>query len=446
MSRTPVALAALAWVLAAPAAAQTPSSPQPPATHDHGAPAGGSARCISPRRVRRRCSAEFDRGVALLHSFWFSAAIESFNSVLEGRPALRDGALGHRDELVGQPVRRRSARRRRWPPAWPPSTPREASGAGTDREKAYVGAVELLFRDAATRRPAVADGRLREGDGGAGGQVSRRCRGADLLRPGAGSDGAAHRQDLRQPAEGGGDPRSGVRAPARASRARALHHPQLRRAARWRRARSTRRAATRRSRPTRRTRSTCRRTRSRASARGRSRSTRTWPRRRPRARTARRPEELHALDYQVVRLPADRAGRGGQADARRRSRRSATQIPNAGAGNAAPPSAGYYALRGHSGALSRSSATPGPRRRRSTPRETPFAWADAVTHFARALGAARSGNAAAARAGRRAARRASRRAAEGQRRVLGRAGRDPAARRDGLGGARRRPARPRRWR
>jgi hypothetical protein len=28
----------------------------------------------------------FDRGVALLHSFWFSAAIESFNAVLAGDP------------------------------------------------------------------------------------------------------------------------------------------------------------------------------------------------------------------------------------------------------------------------------------------------------------------------------------------------------------------------
>ena len=30
---------------------------------------------------------DFDRGVALLHSFWFSAAIRSFNTVLKADPA-----------------------------------------------------------------------------------------------------------------------------------------------------------------------------------------------------------------------------------------------------------------------------------------------------------------------------------------------------------------------
>jgi tetratricopeptide (TPR) repeat protein len=68
----------------------------------------------------------------------------------------------------------------------------------------------------------------------------------------------------------------------------------------------------------------------------------------------------------------------------------------AGAGNAAPPNAGYYALAAIPAryALERDAWVEAAA---LTPRQTPFAWADAVTHFARALGAARSGNTAAAR-------------------------------------------------
>src|SRR6185436_9213205 len=65
------------------------------------------------------------------------------------------------------------------------------------------------------------------------------------------------------------------------------------------------------------------------------------------------------------------------------------------AGAAAPPPAGYYALAAIPARFTlernawREAAV-------LTPRETAFAYADAVTYFARALGAARSGNPAAA--------------------------------------------------
>ena len=44
----------------------------------------------------------------------------------------------------------------------------------------------------------------------------------------------------------------------------------------------------------------------------------------------------------------------------------------------------------------RSNAAPGPKRRRSTPRPANTPFTEAITHFARAVGAARSGNPAAA--------------------------------------------------
>ena len=106
-------------------------------------------------------------------------------------------------------------------------------------------------------------------------------------------------------------------------------------------------------------------------------------------------EELHALDYQAyayLQTAQDRA-----------AKRTidlivalGPKITTGGAGNAAPPNAGYYALAAIPAryALERDAWIEAAS---LTPRQTPFAWADAVTHFARALGAARSGNVAAAR-------------------------------------------------
>ena len=105
-------------------------------------------------------------------------------------------------------------------------------------------------------------------------------------------------------------------------------------------------------------------------------------------------EELHALDYQTyayLQTAQDRA-------ALQNVEKSALvrEIPTAGAGNAAPPTAGYYALAATPAryALEREAWAEAAA---LTPHPSPFHWPDAVTHFARAIGAARSGNVAAAR-------------------------------------------------
>ena len=155
-------------------------------------------------------------------------------------------------------------------------------------------------------------------------------------------------------------------------------------------------------------------------------------------------EELHALDYQVyayLQTAQDAAAAGTLPLVAP----LAARIPNAGAGNAAPPSAGYYAVAAIPAryALERAAWAEAAA---LTPPQTPFGWADAVTHFARAIGAARSGNAAAARqdVARLVALRDA--VAADQGRVLDRAGGDPAARGRGVGAARRRPLQPRPWR
>jgi hypothetical protein len=106
-------------------------------------------------------------------------------------------------------------------------------------------------------------------------------------------------------------------------------------------------------------------------------------------------EELHARDYQMYAYLQT-----AQDTAARKTLEAiaplADRIPQTGAANAAPPTAGYYALAAIPAryALERGAWSEAAK---LTPRPSPFAFADAVTHFARALGAARSGDPAAAR-------------------------------------------------
>ena len=105
------------------------------------------------------------------------------------------------------------------------------AGAKTERERGYIAAVAELYRDPDRRDQQHAGARLPRRDGGAGGEPCRRHGGLDLLRARARAGGAAHGQDLRRPAEGGRHPGAAVRHAPRPPGARALHHPQLRRAA-----------------------------------------------------------------------------------------------------------------------------------------------------------------------------------------------------------------------
>ena len=144
-----------------------------------------------------------------------------------------------------------------------------------------------------------------------------------------------------------------------------------------------------------RTRSTCRRTRSRAWACGPESIDANRASATAAEKDGAAAEQLHALDYQAYAYLQT-----GQDAA---AKRTLTVIPDlgpriatAGAGNAAPPTAGYYALTAIPAryALEREAWSEAAS---LVVAETPFAWADAVTHFARALGAARSGQVDAAR-------------------------------------------------
>src|SRR5688500_6504922 len=125
------------------------SAGQQPPQHDHPAPAGGLGAVHFETSCAPATRQEFDRGIALLHSFWFSAAIQSFNTVLKGDSRCVMAHWGIAMSWWGNPfagVRSPQALKA----GLAAIDTARASGGGTAREKAYVDAVDALFRDALT--------------------------------------------------------------------------------------------------------------------------------------------------------------------------------------------------------------------------------------------------------------------------------------------------------
>src|SRR2546428_13936151 len=95
------------------------------------------------------CSAaaqpQFERAVALLHSFWYEEAVKAFTSVTTTDPACAMGYWG-----IAMSV---------YYPLWQPPSPAalqqgwaavqkaSAAGAKTQRERDYIAAIESFYRD-----------------------------------------------------------------------------------------------------------------------------------------------------------------------------------------------------------------------------------------------------------------------------------------------------------
>lgn len=129
-------LLTLLLLLPLPAAAQD---------HDHGAAVGTVS---FPTSCSAAAQAHFERGVAMLHSFWFGEAEKTFRAAAEADPSCAMPWWGVAMTRLGNPLAGR-------PSAESERVAREAVdralavGARTPREQGYVRAVDLLYRDAA---------------------------------------------------------------------------------------------------------------------------------------------------------------------------------------------------------------------------------------------------------------------------------------------------------
>ncbi|MGH2651446.1 MAG: hypothetical protein ACRDHK_09590, partial [Actinomycetota bacterium] len=85
---------------------------------------------------------EFDRAVALLHVFWFDAAIRAFSAVAEADPGCGMASWGIAMTLSHAPPEPAILAR-----AWGVVGRAKAAGAGTARERDYIAAVEAFYKD-----------------------------------------------------------------------------------------------------------------------------------------------------------------------------------------------------------------------------------------------------------------------------------------------------------
>jgi len=365
------------------------ASAQAPQQHDtHGADPGRIGTVHFATSCRPAVAPKFDRGVALLHSFWFSAAIQTFNDVLADDPGCAMAHWGIAMSWWGNPF---GGFRSPQALADGLSAVEKAKAIGpkTERERGYIAAVATLFVSAGSvdqRTRILAYLKAMEQLAATFGDdpEARIFYALALDQAALPSDKTYANQlkagemleaeFLRQPEHPGlahyiihsyDVPSLAPQALDAARRyskiapaaPHALHMPShtFTRVGAWQDSIESNLAS-----------ATAARKENAAA------------------------EELHALDYQVyayLQTVQDAA-----------AKKVVDEIPAIGAriqlnaaGNAAPPPAGYYALAAIPAryALERAAWAEATRLQ---PRETPFPWADAVTHFARALGAARSGN------------------------------------------------------
>ena len=165
-------------------------------------------------------------GMLYQHSFWYRASQKMFEDALKADPECGIAYWGIALSLLWNPHRAPPAKNLAEGAA--AIEKGKSVGAKTERERDYIDALGGdVCRLRQGRSPHPHRG-LCEGDGSAGAALSERRRGADPLRARAQHVGFAGRQDLRQPAQGRGDPGADREAPAAASGRRALPDPSLR--------------------------------------------------------------------------------------------------------------------------------------------------------------------------------------------------------------------------
>ena len=182
--------------------------------HEHGTAANGQFGSV---QFATSCSSEaqpqFNRAVALLHSFEFAHAIEGFTQTLQKDPSCAMAEWGIGLSRWGNPfavgIR----------PAAPLQLGRDAVnrattiGMKTPRERGYLDAVSQLYANFETTEQRARVLAYRDAMAKSRGGEPERCRGVDLPRVGDCRRRFADRQELCGPAAGRCDSRED-RSPA----------------------------------------------------------------------------------------------------------------------------------------------------------------------------------------------------------------------------------------
>src|SRR5574341_309812 len=102
-----------------------------------------------PISCNAEVQADFDRAIASLHSFYHPASVNALGNVLQKDPGCAMAYWGIAMNALGNPFG--------WPPSakgltdgWAAIEKAKAAGATTQRERDYIAALEVFYKDAAT--------------------------------------------------------------------------------------------------------------------------------------------------------------------------------------------------------------------------------------------------------------------------------------------------------
>ena len=90
--------------------------------------------------------AQFDRAVALLHSFWVDESEKQFSAVIKTDPSCVMAYWGIAMSLLQNPLSE-PGRVRAWEKGWAAIEKAKSVGTKTERERDYIAAIETMYRD-----------------------------------------------------------------------------------------------------------------------------------------------------------------------------------------------------------------------------------------------------------------------------------------------------------
>jgi tetratricopeptide (TPR) repeat protein len=131
---------ALALAISGPAPAQD--------TDSHSGPLG---KVTFPTSCDPKVQASFERAVAMLHSFWYSAGEQAFRDVLKSDPQCAIATWGIASILMSNPLAGQGASPKGAEAAQAAIDEGRRIGAKTERERDYIEAVAAYYKDFATR-------------------------------------------------------------------------------------------------------------------------------------------------------------------------------------------------------------------------------------------------------------------------------------------------------
>ena len=104
-----------------------------------------------PTSCDPKVQAQFERGVAMLHSFWYTAAEKTFRDVVEQDPSCAIARWGFASILMGNPLAGQGTPPKRVPLAQEAIEQARKIGAKTQRERDYIEAVAAYYEDWSNR-------------------------------------------------------------------------------------------------------------------------------------------------------------------------------------------------------------------------------------------------------------------------------------------------------